>query len=97
MADTELHFGGIVTVTNSAQTLRFLNTATRGDQSRGKFINRGAATVYIGWNKVAVANNDAGDDKCYLANGESIDIPRSVAFASVITSADTAKLLYVAT
>jgi hypothetical protein len=97
MADTELHFGGIIDVTDTPQVVRFLNAAWRGDQSRGKFINRGEATVYIGWNKTAVANNTAGDDKCYLVKDESVDIPRSVSYASVATASSTAKLLYTAT
>ena len=97
MADTELHFGGIIDVTNSPQVIRFLNAAPRGDQSRGKFINRGSATVYIGWNKTVSADANAGDDKCYLLSGESVDIPRSVAYASVATASSTAKLIYTAT
>lgn len=62
----------------------------------GSLLNKGAATVYLGWNASDVAaNTDAAVNKCYLAAGDSVRIPSGVSSFAHKTAAATAKLIFV--
>jgi hypothetical protein len=62
----------------------------------GSIVNKGGATVYIGWNGATVAaDTTAQVNKCYMETNDAIRIPSGVSSFNHKTAAATAKLLFV--
>lgn len=90
LADSSASIGAVI----DSGTVQATFTVNSG--VTGSILNNGAATVYINWaNGVVEVNTNAGDNKCYLASGDSIRIPSKIKKFSHATSAATAKLIFI--
>jgi hypothetical protein len=71
------------------------NTVALRSGRGGSLLNKGAATVYIGWNGVTVAADDTAElNKAYLAANEAVRIPSGADSFTHKTAVGTAKLVF---